>query len=109
MDSSCKCFGFVDVDEALMFAEKSHVDVAFLDIKLRGYTGLELSLKLKQLQPNLNIIFATGYNQYMHHAMKQRCSGYIIKLLKFESSRSKELLAYICDRPGASAKMVISQ
>ena len=141
--SSSKCFGFVNIDEALRFAEKNHVDVAFLDIKLRGYTGLELSLKLKQLQPNLNIIFATGYNQYMHHAMKQRCSGYIIKpvneevkeelenlrypveiekghvyaqtlgafelyvdgkSLKFESSRSKELLAYLCDRQGASVK-----
>ena len=39
--------GFRKPEEALEFARENRCDVAFLDIKMRGMTGLELAMQLK--------------------------------------------------------------
>lgn len=39
-------------------------DIAFLDIQMRGWTGLDLALELKKTIPALEIIFVTAYSQY---------------------------------------------
>ena len=36
-------------------------DIAFLDIQMRGWTGLDLALELKKTIPALEIIFVTAY------------------------------------------------
>ena len=54
-------------------------DIAFLDINMRGMTGVELAKKLKDLCPKINIIFVTGYEEYKGDAMDLRASGYILK------------------------------
>ncbi len=66
--------------EALGFAKENTIDVAFLDIQMRGMNGLDLGRELKQLQPNVNIIFCTGFSDYIFEAVSQvRCSGYLLK------------------------------
>ena len=37
-------------------------DIAFLDIQMRGWTGLDLALELKKTIPALEIIFVTAYS-----------------------------------------------
>ena len=44
-------------------------DVAFLDIRMRGMTGLELAEAIKSKDPETNIIFVTGYDEYALPAM----------------------------------------
>ena len=70
---------FRDPTLALAFAEENPVDVAFLDIQMFGMTGVELAKKLKLLQPTLNIIFTTGYSEYMKDAFDLHASGYLLK------------------------------
>ena len=41
--------------------------------------GVELSKRLKLVCPNLNVIFATGYDDYMRDALSLRVSGYLKK------------------------------
>ena len=71
-------------DEPLMLqmleeAKKGDCDIAFLDIHMRGMTGVELAKELKKVNPKMNIIFVTGFSEYAGEAMKMHASGYIMK------------------------------
>jgi len=72
-------FPFSDPAELLAFAETSRADAAFLDIQMYGMTGLELAKRLKEIAPDINIIFVTGYTQYTAEALRLRASGYVMK------------------------------
>jgi len=76
---SDEIFTFRNPKDLLAFAKDNVCDIAFLDIKMRGMTGIELSKKLKDLIPNINIIFVTGYDDYTGDAMQLHASGYIYK------------------------------
>ncbi|MFL5313303.1 MAG: response regulator [Myxococcales bacterium] len=48
-------------DEALRVAARGPLEVALIDKNLQGASGLDLSRKLKALQPELEVILITGY------------------------------------------------
>ena len=54
-------------------------DVAFLDIEMPGMSGIALAQRLKELCPRGNLIFVTGFSQYMAEAFQLHASGYIRK------------------------------
>lgn len=140
-------FAFSKASQALELASTTPLDIAFLDINMRGITGMELAKQLQAIYPKLNIIFCTGYSEYAMDAHGIHCSGYILKPvdedkvrdvmanlrypiaaaepeepkkrvqftcfgsfeilvdgkpLYFKYKKSKELLAYLVDRCGAS-------
>ncbi len=82
--------GFRRADKLLQFAEENKIDVAFVDIELRDFSGLELAVKLKQKCPNVNIVFGTGYSSYTLEAFSLRASGYLMKPVSSEAVK-KEL------------------
>lgn len=137
-------------------AAGEQVEYAFLDIKLRGITGIELAKQIKDDFPDTKIVFCTAYSEYAFDAYKMFALGYLLKPVKaediretlknmdkswteaqtdlaqkpeekregrqvtvqtfgnfevfvdgkmmhFERAKSKELLAYLIDRKGASA------
>ena len=55
------------------------MDVAFLDINMRGIGGLGLAEKLMELHSGCKIIFCTGYDEYAVSAFQLHASGYLIK------------------------------
>ena len=66
--------------DALAYAENNRVDVAFLDIQMRGMDGLALAKEMLEIDPRINIIFCTGYDDYISEAFRDvRCNGYITK------------------------------
>lgn len=65
--------------EVLDLPDVASYDVAFLDIDLPGTSGIELARQLKRLNPRMNIIFATGYGEYMADAFSLHSSGYLMK------------------------------
>lgn len=67
------------VSEALICMQENPCDIAFLDIRMRSMTGLELARRLKDIHPKINIIFVTGYDEYAGEAMRLHASGYIEK------------------------------
>lgn len=75
----CALKAFTNPKDALEYAKLYEVAVAFLDIEMKGITGLELGLELKRYNPQTNIIFITGYADYTGKALKLRASGYIMK------------------------------
>ena len=70
---------FSDCDEALAFVKENSVDVAFLDINMRGMSGLVLAEKIRSVCPDCKIVFCTGYEEYAIPAFKLHASGYLMK------------------------------
>ena len=64
---------------ALAYATENPVDIAFLDINMRGIGGLGLAEKLTELHPRCKIIFCTGYEEYAVSAFQLHVSGYLMK------------------------------
>ena len=70
---------FSGCDEALAFVKENSVDVAFLDINMRGMGGLALAEKIRSACPDCKIVFCTGYEEYAIPAFKLHASGYLMK------------------------------
>ncbi|MGI6105937.1 MAG: response regulator [Raoultibacter sp.] len=71
--------GFKSAREALAYAKKNKVDVAFLDIEMPEMNGLVLAKHLKELWDKTNIVFVTGYSEYAIKAFSLPASGYLMK------------------------------
>lgn len=70
---------FRSCDETLEWVRSNPVNVAFLDIDMRGMGGLVLAKKIMEIHPDCKIVFCTGYEQYAVTAIKLRVSGYLMK------------------------------
>ena len=70
---------FSDCDAALAFVQENAVDIAFLDINMRGMGGLDLAKKILSACPDCKIVFCTGYQEYAIPAFKLHASGYLMK------------------------------
>lgn len=68
-----------EAEEALEYAKKHAIDVAFLDINMGNANGMELAKELVAIYPKINLIFVTGYSEYMQDAIRMHASGYILK------------------------------
>lgn len=64
---------------ALEYAKTHHIDVAFLDITMPILNGIDLAKELKKILPKINVIFCTGYSEYMQQAINLHASGYLLK------------------------------
>ncbi len=65
--------------ELLEKMEKKAADIVFLDIEMPGLSGIELAKALQEIKKDVNIIFCTGYSEYLLDAMDMFASGYILK------------------------------
>ena len=75
---------FSNCEEALAFVKNHPVDVAFLDINMRGMGGLALAESILAARPNCKIVFCTGYEEYAIPAFKLHASGYLMKPISAE-------------------------
>ena len=82
---------FSDAREAIDYVQKpdrlassTNCDVAFLDVEMRDIGGLELAGTIKKAYPRINIIFTTGYTDYMEPAFDLHASGYCLKPITAE-------------------------
>ena len=70
--------------------EENKIDIAFLDIEMPLINGIALAKKLKKINPQINIIFVTAYNNYAVDAYSLHASGYVMKPVT-ESKIKKEI------------------
>ena len=84
-------------------AKKEPCEVAFLDINMMDINGIELGAELKKLNPRINIIFVTAYDEYFRSAMEMHASGYLLKPLEADAVR-KELADLRYQQPGKEAQ-----
>lgn len=74
-----KIHAFHKVSLLKEYIQKHTVDIAFLDIEMRATNGIVIAKELKLINPKVNIIFVTGYSEYMETAFSMHASGYIKK------------------------------
>ena len=54
-------------------------DVAFLDIRMPGLTGLEVAAAAARLSPRTQVVFVTAYEQYAVDAFERGAIDYLLK------------------------------
>ena len=80
---------FSDCEQALDFVKNNSVDIAFLDINMRGMGGLALAENILAARPNCKIVFCTGYEEYAIPAFKLHASGYLMKPISAEDVQAE--------------------
>lgn len=86
---NAEVYPFLKAKDALIFAEENVCDVAFLDIEMREINGIDLAKELKRYNPQINIVFTTGYSEYATQAFDLRASGYVMKPVTEEKIKTE--------------------
>jgi DNA-binding LytR/AlgR family response regulator len=68
-----------DGAEALEAIGIHRPDVAFLDIRMPGLTGLEVAQAASEASPATQVVFITAYNQYAIEAFDRGAVDYLLK------------------------------
>ncbi|MBR3183666.1 MAG: response regulator [Firmicutes bacterium] len=68
-----------DPGDFLSSVEQEKPDVAWLDIEMPGMNGLEVAAEIKQISPDTNIVFVTGFPDYAVDAFGMHVSGFVLK------------------------------
>lgn len=76
---------FESPDEALVFVQKNSVELAFLDIKMPGMNGIELAVHLRNICPNILVVFISAYDEYIRDSNLIGGDYYIVKPYKKET------------------------
>jgi DNA-binding LytR/AlgR family response regulator len=71
-----------DGAEALEAIEAHAPEVAFLDIRMPGLTGLEVAAAAAETSPRTQVVFVTAYNQYALDAFDRGAIDYLLKPLQ---------------------------
>ena len=87
--------GFTNPKDALDYVRNNKVNIAFLDIELGRYSGIDLCKQMLEIRPNLNVIFLTAYIDYSLNAWATGASGFIVKPITRDSlAEQLRLLRY---------------
>ncbi len=76
MDIVAEC---EDGAEAVEAIAHHRPEVAFLDIRMPGLTGLEVAASAAQSSPATQVVFVTAYNQYAIDAFDRGAVDYLLK------------------------------
>jgi DNA-binding NtrC family response regulator len=95
-EEKMKVFVAYRADEAIAIIKSESIDVAVLDIKLPDMDGVELLLKLKQMEPTLEAIMLTGFASVATaiRSMKLGAYDYLTKPCKMSELSKVILKAY---------------
>ncbi len=77
---------------ALQAIREDHIkpQIIFSDIRMPGLDGLDLAVQLKEVLPDVKIVFVTGYDEYALKAFRVHAGGYVLKPVKPDAVK-KEL------------------
>ncbi len=71
--------GFLRGEKLLEYIESNTVDIAFLDIDLKGMNGITIASRLLKKNPRIITIFITGHREYALEAFHVEAFGYLTK------------------------------
>ncbi|BDH63757.1 hypothetical protein MTP04_38870 [Lysinibacillus sp. PLM2] len=70
---------FNNDDELLSYIKKEKIDVAFLDIEMGKFNGLDLAEAILSMQPTIHIVFVTAHSEYAVQAFELNSIDYLLK------------------------------
>ena len=87
--------GFTNPLEAVAFSRQTRVDLAFIDIEMGQYSGLDVCKELVSINPKINVIYLTSHVDYALDAWATGACGFMLKPLTVEGIRNQfPLLRY---------------
>lgn len=88
--------------EAVAGLPAAHPDIVLMDLNLPDQSGAEVTARVKELLPNLNVIVLTVYNDAEHifQALRAGACGYLLK-----RSSAGEIMEAIAQAQGGGAPM----
>ena len=107
IDPEGEHIGTTEPDKALKVLREKEVSAVFVDVEMPKMNGIELAKRMQEIDPEVNLIFITGYQEYMPDAFELYASGYLMKPMDEEDVRkSLEHLRYKNGRIKTSAVKV---
>ena len=100
--------GFSRVKDALKALDGDPIDIAILDIDMPEMNGIALAALAKEKQPDLRIIFLTGFSEYAVDAFALHASGYLLKPVS-KDRLSSEIDYALMDRGNAASTSTTSR
>lgn len=90
----CQIFEFSSGEGLLRWMEKhaGELELVFLDMEMGELSGMETARQLRAMDDSLQMVFVTGYDQYVFEGYSVGALGYLMK------PASREKLADIVDR-----------
>lgn len=95
----------------LVMAEKP--DIVLVDISMPGINGIEAVKVCREIHPDLEVVFTTGYDEYAVEAFNISAADYIMKPIEqarlfkaLEKARKSLLLQYV-ERRRYSSKLAV--
>ena len=73
-----------NMTEAIQLFNRLRPEVVFLDIEIKGTSGIECAKIISDLNPKTKIIFATAHSEYMLEAFEVYAYDYIVKPFNVE-------------------------
>ena len=70
---------FESANEALSFAKDNAFEAAFLDVAMPGTNGIELAKELRNIHPDVIIVFVSAYDEYIWDFNQIGGDYYILK------------------------------
>ena len=71
------CFG--DAVSAVQYMNEHPVELVFLDIEMPITNGLDLAVQLKEIRPDLLVVFITAYDNYVREFNEINGDYYLVK------------------------------
>ncbi|MDD3174196.1 MAG: LytTR family DNA-binding domain-containing protein [Herbinix sp.] len=71
--------GFISGDKLIEYLENYAVDIAFLDIDLKGTNGIAVAARILKKNPRVIIIFITSHREFAYDAFTVEAFSYITK------------------------------
>jgi len=80
---SCNIEAVIDnTDEAVKYLNNHSVDLVFMDVQIKGGTGLDILNKIDN--PTFETVFITAYADYAIQALNKNASYYLLKPIRDE-------------------------
>ena len=70
---------FMSAEDALAFAKDNLVEFALIDIQLSGMNGVDLAKKLREIYPEVIIVFVTAHKEYLADFIDMKADYYVLK------------------------------
>ena len=96
-----------DGGSALEAIAEHRPDVAFLDIRMPGLTGLEVAAAAAEVSPETRVVFVTAYNRYAIEAFERGAIDYLLKPVTADrlAATAKRLQTRTSGTPSDSASL----
>ena len=81
--------GFSAPAEAVGFAQRHKVQLAFLDIRMGRISGFDICRELLETEPRMNVVYLTAFPEYALDAWGTGACGFLVKPLNAEAVKQQ--------------------